>query len=310
MKKKIYVIGHRNPDTDSVVSAIVFSFFLKKKGVNAVPAVIGEINKETGLVLKLLKQKKPEKIKRQVKDNQYYLVDHGSLEQSLPGIKEKDILGVLDHHRMAGLSTDGPIFYRNEVVGSTSTLIFKIFNEERIKLTKIQASLLLSGIISDTLRLKSPTTTQEDRKAVVSLKKTSGINVDVLSQKMFQAKSDVSGMKTRDIILTDYKTMTFSGKKIGMGVYETVLPDSLSKIKKEIFKQLEKIKKENKLDYVFFGLIDIIKKECFLYLVSSEEKELAEKAFKGRYKEEGIFLMPGVVSRKKQIIPPLSSILN
>ena len=226
------------------------------------------------------------------------------------GLKESSIRGVLDHHKMSGISTDGPIFYRSEPLGSTSTLVYKIFSESKIGLTKNQASLLLCGIISDTLKFTSPTTTKEDEMTARNLEKTSGIKIESLAQKMFKIKSDISGMKTRDIILGDFKDFRFKKSKIGIGVHETTDFSTIEKIKEKIFKEMEKIKKEKRMDLIFFIVVDILNKMGFFYLVTPAEKKIAEKAFKGKYIENDVMVVPGMISRKKQIVPPLSRILN
>jgi manganese-dependent inorganic pyrophosphatase len=306
----IYVIGHRNPDTDSVVSALVFSSYLKKKKIKNFPAVLDRINKESCFVLNLIKQEKPLILEKANQKDYFYLVDHASFEQSIPGLEKDKILGILDHHKLSGLVTDEPVFYRSEVLGSTASLVFKVFQEAGFKVNKKEAGLLLSGIVSDTLNLTSPTATLYDKKTALFLEKISGLEIKKLAQGMFQAKSDISGMKTKEIVQADYKEFSFAKAKIGFGVYETVASSSLDSIKEDVFKEIEKIRKENSLDYVFFGLIDIIKKQCFLYLSSFKEKDLAEKTFKGSYQEDKIYLIPGIVSRKKQIIPLLSKKLS
>ncbi len=309
MKKEIYVIGHKNPDTDSVVSAIVFSDYLQKKGFKSIPVVAGKTNKETNFVLSLAKEKKIKSISS-AGSKKFFLVDHGNLEEAVNGLKSSSIFGVLDHHKMSGISTDSPIFYRCEPLGSTSTLVFKVFQEENINLSKKQALLLLCGIVSDTLMLSSPTTTKEDEKTVRVLAKKAGTQTKDLTKDLFKAKSDISGMKVKDILLADYKEYDFSNAKIGVGVYETTDASVANEIKDKIFKEIPRIKKEKKIDFLFFSVIDILTQECFFYLDSLAERETAQKAFGGKRLEEGILAVPGIVSRKKQIVPPLSKILN
>jgi len=306
----IYVVGHKNPDTDSIVSALVFSSYLNKKKIKCQPCFIGKINRETSFVLSLINEEKISQIKKAGLKDKFYLVDHNSLEQSVPNLKKENVLGVLDHHKMSGFSTDEPIFYRSEVVGSTASLVFKLFQESGFELSKKQAFLLLAGLVSDTLKMTSPTTTLEDKRIAGILEKKSGFKINDLAQKMFKSKSDISGMKVKDIVLADFKEFTFPKGKVGFGVYETVSSDSLDGIKERIIKELTLIKKEKELDYGFFGLIDIIKKQCFLYLVSENEKKISQEIFKGKYQEPEIYLMPGIVSRKKQIMPLLSKKLS
>lgn len=295
---KKFVIGHKNPDTDSVVSAIVFSKYLKN---GAVPTIAGELNRETSFVFSFLKEKKPKLLKKAPVNSKFYLVDHGGLEQSIVGINPEDILGVIDHHQMLGLTTVEPIFYRAEVLGSTSTILAKMFQEKGKKIDKRNAGLLLSGIISDTLKLTSKTTTIEDKSIAKELAKISGINIKELAQKMFEAKSDISGMSIKDIVLSDYKEYKHLGKNIGIGVFETVLTAPFKGKDEKILEVLADVKKETKADLVFFGLVDILKKETFLYLLSEKEDNVSKKAF--GVSGDRVVLLKGVTSRKKQLVP-------
>lgn len=308
MKEKIFVIGHKNPDTDSVAAALVFSDYLKKEGIEAFPVCAGEPNKEAKFVFKFFKEKMPP-ILPSAGSGKFFLVDHGDLGQAVSGLKNSKVVGVLDHHRISGLSTDEPIFYRAEPLGSTCTIVFKMFCEKGRKVTKKQASLLLAGIISDTLGFASPTFTEEDKKIAQKLVGITGIKTRDFIQRMFEAKSDISGIKTEDLISKDYKDFNLGGKKVGIGVHETTTPSLLKERREEILAELKKIKEKKKLDFIFWGVIDILKKGCFLYLISPDERKLAEKAFGAKCKEENVMFLKGIVSRKKQIGPSLSKIL-
>lgn len=302
MKK--YVIGHKNPDTDSVISSIAFSFYLKKGGIDAEPIIPGKINRETEFILKYLKIKIPKLFKKAPINSGFYLVDHSGLGRSILGMKEDSILGVVDHHKMGGLNTIVPILYRCETVGSTSTVITKMFKEKNWIIDKKIASLLLSGIISDTLNLTSVTTTDDDRKILRELALKSGVDVKKFSQQMFEAKSDISGMGLKKILLSDYKEYVHNKKKIGMGVWETVVTEVFNKKEEDILKTLRKIKIEKKLDFLFFGLVNIFKKNTIFYIIDDSEFLVAKKAFKLKNKKlQNTILMKGVTSRKKQILP-------
>lgn len=306
--KGIYVIGHKNPDTDSVAAALVFSDYLKKKGMNTRPALAGKLNKETEYVLNFLRIRTPE-ILLSAGSKKFFLVDHGNLGQAVSGIKSSQVFAVLDHHKMSGLVTDEPIFYYAKPLGSSCTIVFCLFQKKGMKLAKKQAVLLLAGIISDTLNFNSPTTTPEDKKAAKELAQISSIKIAEFARKMFEAKSDISDIKTKDLLLADYKVFDFSGKEVGIGVHETTNPCGAEERKQEIFKELKKIKDKNKLDFMFWAIIDIIKNRSFLFLISPKEAELAKKAFKGKYKEGNIMFLKGVTSRKKQLVPPLAKAL-
>ena len=304
----IIVIGHKNPDTDTIVSAIVWAEFLNISGKKAKAYRAGELNFETKYVLTRFKQKAPALV-GDLENKEVFLVDHGELKQSPEGIEKAKIIGVLDHHRLAGIATTEPTYYRCEPIGSTSSLIAKIFNETGKKINKKQASLLLSGIISDTLKFTSPTTTDEDKKIGKQLQKIAGININELANKMFESKSSLKGMSLEDILQKDYKEFEFGRQKIGIGVYETASVSAFDKMKSKIFDNLAKLKTQRKMDLIYFGVIDILKHEGFLYLIGEKEKEIAQKAFKGKI-ENNIMRVPGLVSRKKQMVPVLAKILE
>ena len=297
-----YICGHKNPDTDSIVSAIVMEDYFKKLGEKTKAVRVGKINRETEFVLKQAKIKSPNLVKS-LAEKQMFLVDHNELEQAGEGIDKAKIIGVLDHHRLSGdIKTSLPIYFRVEPVGCASTLIFKLFQEKEILLNKKQAFLLLCAILSDTLKFNSPTTTKEDIKIAKKLSEICKENINKLAEKMFKAKSDISGINLNDLILQDYKKYSEKNASFGIGVCETVLPETVLEKKQEILKLLSKIKKQKKLDLIFFAVVDIIKKQTHLFVVGEAEKLIAEKSFNKKSKDNLIFL-PGIVSRKKQIVP-------
>ncbi len=304
MIKKL-VIGHKSPDTDSVVATIAFSLYLRKKGIKAEAVLLDKINRETKFVLNFFKVKTPSLIKKASSGIKFYLVDHGELSQSVLGLKEEDILGVVDHHKMGGLKTIDPIFYRCEVVGSTSTLIASMFEEKGWTFDKKIAGLLAAGIISDTLNLTSPTTTAEDKKLLKKLAQQTELVLKEFSQKMFLAKSDIRGMNLKKILTEDYKEYEHNNQKIGIGVVETVSIHFFSEKKEKIFEFLKKIKKEKRINLLFFGLVDILKRETLFYLIDNEEATVAKKAFNLPSKSQSreIVILKGITSRKKEMLP-------
>lgn len=298
----IIVIGHKNPDTDSVVSAKVFANFLKD---NAVSKIAGEVNRETEFVFSFFKETLPEIVSDgEVEKEEFFLVDHNEIMQSVA--KKENVCGVLDHHMLSGLKTDKPIFFRVEPVGSTSTLIYKMMRERGDSITEKDAGLLLAGIISDTLNLNSPTTTTEDIDTYYDLSQISKIDPNVLAEKMFEAKSDLSGKNVEEIILGDLKEFDFAGKRVVIGVAETTSLSYFEKNEKEITEALGKIKNEKKYDAFFFGAVDIIKKNTLFYPASIDEREIIKNVFEGEEKEK-YFILENVASRKLEIAPPISS---
>ncbi len=304
----IIIIGHKNPDTDSIVSVLVYANLKSKLGEKVKPCRLGALNKETKFVLSRFKAEWPDVIKS-VAGKQVILLDHGDSSNSAPGLNKAEILEVIDHHFIGDIQTIKPILYRAEPIGSTSTIIAKIAKEKNIKLNKKQAGLLLSGIISDTICFSGPTTTEEDIKIGRKLARIAKIKSKDLAQKMFEARSSIKGLSAQDIVGGDYKEHKFGGVKLDVSVFETLTPEKLKPWKTKMFNALRKLKKEKKAGLLFFLVIDILKKNSFLYLIDKKEKEVAKKVFGGPIEKEIMFLQ-GVASRKKQIIPPLAQFLE
>jgi manganese-dependent inorganic pyrophosphatase len=304
----IYLVSHKNPDTDSIVSSLVMKDFLERTGQKVKACRFGEINQETAYVLKYFKEKAPVLIKN-VAGKKIFLVDHNEIEHGGKGMEKAEIVGILDHHRLGGIETLFPIFARTEPIGSTSTLVFKIFKEKGFPLSKKQAGLLLCGIISDTLKFISPTTTDEDKKITKELERISGEKIKNLAREMFKARFEASGINLKNLLTDDYKEFKLGKKKVGVAVWETPNTQGIFKKKEKIINELKKIKKQRKVDLIYFGTLDILKKECKLVLIGEEEKKVAEKAF-AKKEKENILYLPGVISRKKQIVPKLAKVLG
>jgi manganese-dependent inorganic pyrophosphatase len=304
----IYLVSHKNPDTDSIVSTLVMKDFLKRSGQRVRACRTEELNKETSYVLNYLKEKAPTLIKN-VAGKKLFLVDHNEIEHGGKGMEKAEIVGILDHHRLGGIETAGPVFSRIEPLGSTSTLVFKIFKERGFTINKRQAALLLAGIISDTLKFISPTTTNEDKKIAKELEKISGQNIDKLSKGMFRARFQSARINLKDLLTKDYKEFKLGKTVVGIAVWETPDTQGILEKKEKIINELKRMKKRRKVDLIYFGMLDIFKRECKLVLIDEEEKKVAEKAFFKKEKENIIYL-PGVISRKKQIVPKLAKVLG
>jgi manganese-dependent inorganic pyrophosphatase len=304
----IYLVSHKNPDTDSIVSSLVMKDFLERTGQKVKACRFGEINQETAYVLKYFKEKAPALIKN-VAGKKLFLVDHNEIEHGGRGMEKAEIIGILDHHRLGGIETMMPIFCRTEPIGSTSTLVFKMFKEKGFTINKRQATLLLCGIISDTLKFISPTTTAEDRKIAKELEKISGQNINKLSREMFRARFETSVINLKNLLINDYKEFKLGKKKVGVAVWETLNTQMIFEKKEKIISELKKMKKRWKVDLIYFGTLDILKKECKLVLIGEEEKKVAEKAF-AKKEKENILYLSGVISRKKQIVPKLAKVLG
>lgn len=301
---ELFILSHKNPDTDSIVSSIVAEkYFIKVSGVNAKAYRIGDINNETKFVLEQFNIEAPVSLSLLPENAKVALVDHNSPEEAINGLKSMQVEKIIDHHKIT-IQNDKPIFARFEPLGSTSTIIAKIYSETNIAIPAEIARLLLAGILSDTLNLTGPTATDEDKKILKNLNKIAKINTNDFSQKMFEAKSDISMLTPKDIIEKDSKFFQMGNKKVCISGWETLKMDSILKIKSQIISELKNKKMIESLDYAFFLAVDILKKDGIMFIIGESEKSLAEKIFGVKAENNEIFLK-GVVSRKKQVVPPL-----
>jgi manganese-dependent inorganic pyrophosphatase len=307
------IIGHKNLDTDSVLSAISYAELKSKIDPKNqyIPTISGSINNETKFILDYFSITTPKLIKSIIqKDNQIIIVDHTDEGQLPDEIDTANIIEVIDHHRLGGLQTTYPIIGRIEPIGSTSTIIAKIFKENNIIPAKEVAGLMLSGIISDTLFLQSPTSTDDDKDMLFNLSKISQIpNVDKYASQMFKAKSDIGNMPIQEVVTKDYKEFKFGKNQVGIGVWETIDPESILKERAKLISELNKFKNKNKLNFVFFLVVDILRKKSDMIIIDPKEQDIAEQVFGGRT-DKDILHLDNVVSRKKQVVPPLERFLK
>jgi len=309
MKEKIVSVGHKNPDTDSILSAMLVSKFSKKIfGFESEAVRAGSINNETAYILNFVKIKKP-RLLRKIAKQKVIVVDTTEPNQIVDGLTEDNLFAVIDHHNLGGLRSSKPIYSRVEPIGSTCSVIYKILREKNIRIDKTSSVLLMSAVISDTLNLKSPTATLEDRKIIRDLNKTAKLNIRKFSGDLFAAKSSLKGVSLKDIVDKDYKQFDMGGSKVGIGVFETTNPESLVSYKRKIMKLLSKKKREEKLDYILFAVVDIMKNNSYIYTPGDEEESLCRETF-GVSSKDNITFLKKVVSRKKQIVPVLMDKLS
>ncbi len=303
--QEIIVIGHENSDTDSVCSAIALAELLKAEGKEAGAFRKGCLNKETAFALKTARaEQKIKEIKKVEVGREFFLVDFNEKAQSPVDVASGRLIGLIDHHKVAlEFKTEEPTYLRFEPLGSSSTIVAKIYTEKKIEMTGQVAKLLLCGIISDTLNLTSPTTTEEDKNWVKKLARLTKLKVSNLADKLFEAKSDLSDFSPRQIVKLDYKNFDFGGKKVGIGVVETVKPEKVKKLEKALKKALTEIKKQEKLDLIYLGVVDILRNRTEMFLIGAEEKALIMKVFSDIVIDGENLVLRGVVSRKKQIVP-------
>ena len=303
MNKNVLIFGHKNPDTDSITSAIVMENFEKKLGHENAKAVrTGNVNKETQFVLNYLGMEAPDLIEDVEDGQEVILVDHNEATQCVNNICNAKILKVVDHHTM-NFVAPYQLYYRTEPVGCTQTVLFKMYKENDIEIDKNIATLMLSAIASDTLVLKSPTTTDDDRKAVKELEKISGLNINDFGVDMLKAGTDISEYTPEQVINIDSKLFEQSNKKFRIAQVNTADLDSIFK-NQAYFEQAinEDIQKEN-LDFYVFAATDIINSNSKIISLGNDAG-VVEKAF-GVPVDNHTAMLENVVSRKKQILPPI-----
>ena len=244
---------------------------------------------------------------RDVNPKKVMLVDHNEVHQSVDGLEEAEIIGIVDHHKLGTLGTTQPINFRNMTVGSTCTIIYELFKENKVKIPENIASLLLSGIISDTLYLKSPTTTKEDEKVLKELVKITGINPEKLAMEMFKANDVVKSKSIKEIVYMDFKTFTIDKKVIAIGQITTLNSKAILKQKSSYIKFLNKEANNEKYDIMLFSITDIFKNGSYI-LFNDSSKNTLKLAFNDKV-EQGTFI-DNMVSRKKQILPAIMNVLK
>ena len=302
---EILIMGHKNPDTDSICSSIVKEIFDKKSGKDNVKAVrLGNANKETEYVLNYLKIDAPELVEKIEDGQEVILVDHNEFGQSVANIENAKIKEVVDHHRVANFQTLEPLFYTAKPYGCTSTILFGEFKSEGYEIDNKTAILMLSAIISDTLLLKSPTCTEKDKEAYSELEKIAGIDAEKYGLEMLKAGTDLSTYSAKEVINLDAKEFEEKGKKFIVSQVNTADIADVFQRKEEISFAMEKEIVEKGLNFFMFVITDIINTNSKI-IVLGQDKEIAEKAFGNKLDSDDAMIFEGVVSRKKQIAPPL-----
>ncbi len=298
---KTYIFGHKSPDTDTITSSLVMANLEKALGnADAVACRLGSLNKETEYVLNYFDIEAPELIDDVEDDAQVILVDHNSPSESVDNLENAKILKVVDHHKLA-LETSYPLFYRAEPVGCTETVLFKLYKENGVEVTKEIASLMLSAIISDTLLLKSPTTTEDDVEAVKELAEIAEIDYESYGLEMLKAGTDLSDFSIEEILDLDAKQIDFGDvKSIVNQVNTASIPDVLE-MQEDLEDGIQKIIDDEDLDIFMLLITDIVNSNSEV-LVLGSQASLVEVAYDVTL-EDNHALLEGVVSRKKQVVP-------
>jgi manganese-dependent inorganic pyrophosphatase len=304
--KGAYFVGHLRPDSDSILGAIGAAYLFE-----GIPVRVGEINNETRFVLEKYHLDPPALV-TEFYEKKFFLLDHNQTVQADSRIKSAQIVGIIDHHALqeSPFVFDSPILIDIRPWGSTCTIIADRFFADNKALPPSIAAALLCGILSDTVILTSPTTTRVDSVMAVRLAQIANVDDMVaLGRAMFEAKSALAGYSAKEIVLLDYKTYKMSDLDVGFGVAETINPSELLQRKIELLLAMQEAKNEQKLDLLYFAIVDVLEKRSYLLLLPGEEQRIGEAAF-GRPDKSHLVALPNVVSRKRQLIPKLQQALE
>lgn len=301
--EEILVFGHKSPDTDTVTSALVMAEFERKLGNNARACVLGKLNKETEYVFNYLGIEKPEIMEKVEDEQKIILVDHNEAKQSVDNRENANILKVIDHHTM-DFEVSHPIYYRAEPVGCTATILYKMYKENNLDIDKTLATLMISAIISDTLLFKSPTCTDEDITAANKLNEIAGLDLESYGLSMLKAGTDLSDYSAEELIALDAKEFTIGDVKTVVAQVNTASIEETLKRKDEIENAIKSQIESKGLNLFMFVITDIINSNSETIAIG-DRADLVEKSYNVKLEDNRAFL-PGVVSRKKQIIPVLT----
>ena len=302
----IKVFGHKSPDTDSTGSAIIWAWYLKEiQGRDATPHVLGIPNMETRFVLERWSLEIPPFLDSLKAGDKVFIVDTNNPGELPDGIADATIVGIIDHHLLTGgLVTRIPIEVTIWPLACTATVMYKLMGDHARSAPAAIKGLMLSCIISDTMAFRSPTTTDTDRAIAQELAEDLGIDMDAYAEEMFAAKSDISGYSDFELMQIDAKLYEFKGRKLRISVLETTTPEQILARKEGILNAIDEEITNGIVDQVLLFVVDIINESATLLLPNPEVREIAQRSFNVAASGDNVVL-PGIVSRKKQIIPQL-----
>lgn len=299
----VYVVGHKIPDSDSIVGAIALAYLKNQIGEEAIAARLGEPSPETQFILDKFGFEAPE-LKMSYAGESLYIVDHSDIALAPDDIAQATILGIVDHHKLGDLTSDTPLECWIRPVGCSNTVIKMMYDFHNIEIPKAIAGMMLCAILSDTVIFKSPTCTTADIRCVEVLADIAGIeDFKSLGMEMFKVKSDVLNTPMRDLVMRDFKNFNMNGTKIGIGQLEVIDLAIFDEMKADLEAEIAKVKQEEGQHSVLLLLTDIMKEGSELLIISDDE-QLAKRAF-GKASVDGKVWLDTVLSRKKQVVPPL-----
>lgn len=300
------VFGHKSPDTDATCSAIVWAWMMSHHAPGAAEArVLGTPNTEAAFVLKRWGFETPALLTDVEEGQKVFIVDTNNPAELPPSINKADIVGIIDHHKLVGgLETKGPIEITIRPVACTATLCYQLMGGHGDHAPDGIKGLMLSAIISDTLNFRSPTTTPVDQRIAQYLAEDLGVDIDSYAAEMFAAKSDVSAFSDAELLRMDSKEYNVDGVELRVSVLETTSPATVLSRKESLMESMKAVAAEDGADQVLLFVVDILKEEATMLIPNDLTKQIAEKSFGATVTGDTVVL-PGVMSRKKQIIPAL-----
>ena len=298
------VFGHKNPDTDTIASAIAFAYYLNQRGHEAEAVALGEPNEETQFALNHFETAAPRVIQTATSENKNVaLVDHNEASQSVDDLAELTVDYVIDHHRI-GFESAQPLYYRCEPIGCTATVLYKMFNEHQVNIPADIAGLMLSAIISDSLLFKSPTCTQEDVEAAKALADIAGVDAQAYGLELLKAGTNLGTKTEAQLLNLDAKSFEMGGKTVRIAQVNAIgFADMLAR-KDALLATMEQEAQANGYDLTLLVVTDVLESNSF-GLVVGDDVAPVESAFNTKVADHQLDL-PGVISRKKQVVPPLT----
>ncbi|MBD0383016.1 manganese-dependent inorganic pyrophosphatase [Paenibacillus sedimenti] len=307
--EKTLIFGHKNPDTDSICSALAYASLKTKLGQNVEPVRLGSVNGETQYALDTFKVAAPRQVETVANEaKNVILVDHVERQQSANDIEQVRVVEVIDHHRIANFETSHPLYYRAEPVGCTATILNKLYKENGIAIDKEIAGLMLSAIISDSLLFKSPTCTEQDVAAARELAEIAGVNAETYGLAMLKAGADLSDKTIAQLISLDAKEFQMGSYKVEIAQVNAVDVNDVLAKQAELEAALTSIIAEKNLDLFLFVVTDILNNDS-VGLALGRKADAVEKAYNVTLVDNKAILK-GVVSRKSQIVPVLTDVFN
>ena len=300
----ILIFGHKNPDTDTICSSIVYNNLKRIQGMDSEAVRLGEINDETKYALEYFNVRLPRLVEEVEEGQNVILVDHNEFQQSANGIEKAVIREVIDHHRIANFETAAPLYYRAEPLGCTATILKKIYEEQNVNIDKQMAGLMLSAIISDSLLFKSPTCTLQDKVAAEELAKIADVNLEEYGLAMLKAGASTTDKTAETLISLDAKEFVLGADKLVVAQINTVDANEVADRKEELEAAIKAELSSKGLAAYVFVITNILTSDSEV-LVLGEKQDKVAAAF-GKTLENDFMTLEGVVSRKKQVVPQIT----